>query len=106
MIGDSCEHRPLATAGLRMSQAHVEVRVDGAPAAGRLWWPDMSLSSSRALGRASSYEVLVPVADFLKVLEPVWAAVIVDLRMDDQMTGELDALGRADYPPLERLLDA
>lgn len=70
-----------------------------------LWLPEMSLSSARAGRQAATYVLAVDRNTVLSSLEDAYEQYVREMREDDELTGETDALGQAGYPPLAAVLD-
>jgi hypothetical protein len=84
---------------------NASLSIDGHPAPpGRLWLPEMSLSSARTGRRAATYALAIDAAGLLEVLRDPYADYVRQAKEDDAQTGSTDELGHAGYPPLEQLL--
>jgi len=70
-----------------------------------LWVPEMSLSSARAGRQAATYVLAVDRDTVLSSLAAAYDQYVREMKEDDELTGDPDALGRADYPPLGVVLD-
>jgi hypothetical protein len=70
-----------------------------------LWVPEMSLSSARAGRQAATYVLAVDRDTVLSSLSAAYDQYVREMKEDDELTGDPDALGRADYPPLGVVLD-
>lgn len=69
-----------------------------------LWLPEMSLSSSRTGRQAATYVLSVDRDTVLSSLADAYDRYVREMKEDDELTGETDALGQAGYPPLSAVL--